>query len=47
MDLIWSIANLHYDGLPKPSEIWTDKNTVDNRSGDQIIDDLIKKYGGE
>ena len=47
MDLLWSIANLHYGGLPKPSEVWMDKDTTDRRSGEQIIDDLIKKLGGE
>lgn len=46
MDLLWYIAKLYYEGLTKPSDIWTDNYIVDNRSGDQIIDDLITKYGG-
>ena len=49
MDLVWGIARRYYDDLPKPSEIWTNKeDKADHRSGDQIIDDLIKKLtGGE
>ena len=47
MDLVWSIARRYYDGLPMPSEIWSGKDKIDRRSGEQIIDDLIKKLGGE
>lgn len=47
MDLIWGIAKQHYDGLPMPSEIWTNKDKIDRRSGKQIIGDLLKNLGGE
>ena len=47
MDLLWSLANRYYDDLPMPSEIWSNKNKIDRRSGNQIIDDLIKQLGGE
>ena len=46
-DLIWSLAKRHYDNIPMPSEIWTNKNKVDRRSGKQIVSDLINKLGGE
>ena len=47
MDILWSIAKRHYPDLPMPSEIWSGKDKIDRRSGEQIIDDLIKKLGGE
>ena len=48
MDLLWSIArkNLAND-VPMPSEIWNNKVKNDRRSGKQIVDDLLKKLGGE
>ena len=47
MDLLWGIAKRYYEDLPMPSEIWTNVNKIDRRSANQIIDDLIRKYGGE
>ena len=47
MDLVWGIAKVHYDGLPKPSEIWNNKNMVDHRTGKQIVEDVLKGMGGE
>ena len=46
MDLLWSIAKQYYDGLPMPSEIWAGKRK-DDRSGKQILNDLMKGLGGE
>lgn len=50
-DLIWSIANRYYEeDLPRPSVIrkegWKSK-PVDNRTGQQIIDEVLNKLGGE
>ena len=48
MDLLWSVAKRNYSGdIPMPSEIWTNRNKVDRRSGKQIINDLLDKLGGE
>lgn len=47
MDLLWSIAKERYTDLPMPSEIWSRKAKKDNRSGKQIVNDLLKGLGGE
>ena len=48
MDLLWSIARRNYQSdIPMPSEIWNEKHKTDRRSGKQIVDDLLKKLGGE
>ena len=48
MDLLWSLARSHLaNDVPMPSEIWNNKVKNDRRSGKQIVDDLLKKLGGE
>ena len=47
MDLVWSIAKRYYNGLPMPSEIWSNRNKIDRRSAKQIVSDTIKGLGGE
>ena len=47
MDLLWGIAKQYYNGLPMPSEIWAEKDKIDRRSGQQILNDLMEKLGGE
>ena len=47
MDLVWLIAKHYYDGLEQPSEIYFKRKKKDRRSGKQIINDLMKKLGGE
>lgn len=48
-DMAWMIACIGYsDPLPRYSEIVNRRNEpVDDRSAEQIIEDLRKKLGGE
>ena len=45
MDLLWLEAKRHYENLPQPSDVYTKKHTVDNRSAEEIIDDTINGIG--
>jgi len=48
MDMLWALTKRHYSSdIPMPSEVWNNKNKIDRRSGKQIVNDLIKKLGGE
>ena len=47
-DLLWAVAKRNLQGdIPMPSEIWNNKSKIDRRSGKQIVQDLLKKLGGE
>ena len=48
-DMVWMTARIGYrDPLPRYSEIVNRRNEpVDNRSAEEIIEDLRKKLGGE
>ena len=48
-DMTWMTARIGYrDPLPRYSEIVNRRNEpVDNRSAEEIIEDLRKKLGGE
>ena len=46
MDLLWLDVKRHYETpLPQPSDGYTKKRTVDNRSAEEIIDDTINGIG--
>ena len=46
MDLVYFIAKLNYDGLKRPSDLYF-KKKKDERSGKQIVQDLLDNLGGE
>lgn len=48
-DMVWMTARIGYrDPLPRYTEIVNRRNEpVDNRSAEEIIEDLKKKLGGE
>ena len=45
MDLLWLDVKRHYEKLPQPSDVYTRKHTVDNRTAEEIIDDTINGIG--
>ena len=47
MDLVYLIAKKSYDGLKQPSDLYYKRAKIDNRTGKQIIEDLVKNLGGE
>lgn len=48
MDLVWSLAKSRFNSdIPMPSEVWSNKNKIDRRSGKEIVNDLLNKLGGE
>lgn len=47
-DLIWAIAQPKYQTeFRMPSDVWEGKKTKDERSREQILDDLENGLGGE
>ena len=45
MDLLWAVASRYYDSLKKPSDIYY--GIKDRRSAKQIMNDIVRKLGGE
>ena len=47
-DLIWAVAQANYQTeFRMPSDVWEGQKPKDQRSGNQILDDLEKGLGGE
>ena len=47
LDLIWLLVKTRYNGLTQPSDIYHKKKIVDNRSGKEIAEDVLRGMGGE
>lgn len=43
MDLLWLNVKRGYQNLPQPSEVANESRVRDNRSGKQIMNDMLKK----